>query len=108
MSEFTAIESKTDYQIISAVISNSDRNTDLFVDIKRLISSFQIFEHIEKPYLTAEVLFADTSNLVHTPLKEPFNIRILIIIFQLSLECFTTYIRFQNSITLLVGKSAYH
>ena len=64
MSEFTAIESKTDYQIISAVISNSDRNTDLFVDIKRLISSFQIFEHIEKPYLTAEVLFADTSNLV--------------------------------------------
>ena len=64
MSEFTAIESKTDYQIISAVITNSDRNTDLSVDIKRLISSFQIFEHIEKPYLTAEVLFADTSNLV--------------------------------------------
>ncbi len=64
MSEFTAIESKTDYQIISAVITNSDRNADLSVDIKRLISSFQIFEHIEKPYLTAEVLFADTSNLV--------------------------------------------
>ena len=64
MSDFTAIESKTDYQIISAVITNSDRNQDLSVDIKRLISSFQIFEHIEKPYLTAEVLFADTANLV--------------------------------------------
>ena len=37
MSEFTAIESKTDYQIISAVITNSDRNTDLSVDIKRAI-----------------------------------------------------------------------
>ena len=65
MSDFTAIESKTDYQIISAVITNSDRNQDLSVDIKRLISSFQIFEHIEKPYLTAEVLFAVRANLVH-------------------------------------------
>ena len=29
-----------------------------------MISSFQIFEHIEKPYLTAEVVFADTANIV--------------------------------------------
>ena len=64
MSEFTAIESKTDYQILNAVITNSDRNSDFSTDIKRLISSFQIFEHIEKPYLTAEVVFADTANIV--------------------------------------------
>ena len=64
MSEFTAIESKTDYQIISAVITNSDRNQDLSVDIKRLISSFQIFEHIEKPYLTAQFVVVDTADLI--------------------------------------------
>ena len=63
MSEL-AVETRSDYQLLSAVITNSDRNIDLSVDIKRLISSFQIFEHIEKSYLTAEVVFADTSNLV--------------------------------------------
>ena len=59
-----AVESRSDYQLLSAVITNSDRNTDLTADIKRLISSFQIFEHIEKSYLTAEVIFADTENLL--------------------------------------------
>lgn len=59
-----AVETRSDYQLLSAVISNSDRNTDLTADIRRLISSFQIFEHIEKSYLTAEVVFADTENLL--------------------------------------------
>jgi len=59
-----AIETRSDYQLLSAEITNSDRNVDLSVDIKRLISSFQIFEHIEKSYLTAEVVFADTTNLL--------------------------------------------
>ena len=59
-----AVESRSDYQLLSATITNSDRNSDLTVDIKRLISSFQIFEHIEKSYLTAEVVFVDTANLV--------------------------------------------
>tara|TARA_B100001057_G_scaffold62860_1_gene56343 strand:- start:572 stop:1930 length:1359 start_codon:yes stop_codon:yes gene_type:complete len=64
VSTFNAIESNTEYQIISAIISNSDRTVDFQVDIKRLITSFQIFEHIEKAYLTAEVIFADTSNII--------------------------------------------
>jgi len=59
-----AVESRSDYQLLSAIITNSDRNIDLSADIKRLISSFQIFEHIEKSYLTAEVVFADTANLL--------------------------------------------
>ena len=63
MSEL-AIETRSDYQLLSANITNSDRNADLSVDIKRLVSSFQIFEHIEKSYLTAEVIFADTANLL--------------------------------------------
>ena len=63
MSEF-AIDTQTDYQIISADITNSDRSPDFKADIQRLISSFQIFEHIDKPYLTAEVVFADTNNII--------------------------------------------
>ena len=58
------IDAQTDYEIISAVITNSDRSPDFEADIKRLISSFQIFEHIDNPYLTAEVVFADTNNVV--------------------------------------------
>jgi len=64
VSTFNAIESNTEYLIISAIISNSDRTVDFQVDIKRLITSFQIFEHIEKSYLTAEIIFVDTSNIV--------------------------------------------
>ena len=63
MSEL-AIDAQTDYQIISALITNSDRAPEFEADIKRLISSFQIFEHIDKPYLTAEIVFADTNNIV--------------------------------------------
>ena len=63
MSEF-AIDAQTDYQIISAVITNSDRSPNFEADVKRLIYSFQIFEHIDNPYLTAEVVFVDTNNIV--------------------------------------------
>ena len=58
------IEKQSEYQISSAVLSNSGRNNDISFDIKNLISSFQIFEHIEKPYLTAEFNIVDNVNLI--------------------------------------------
>ena len=58
------IEKQSEYQISSAVLSNSGRNNDISFDIKNLISSFQIFEHIEKPYLTAEFNVVDNVNLI--------------------------------------------
>ena len=63
MSEL-GIEKQSEYQISSAVLSNSGRNNDISFDIKNLISSFQIFEHIEKPYLTAEFNIVDNVNLI--------------------------------------------
>lgn len=63
MSEL-GIEKQSEYQISSAVLSNSGRNNDISFDIKNLISSFQIFEHIEKPYLTAEFNVVDNVNLI--------------------------------------------
>ena len=63
MSEL-GIEKQSEYQISSAVLSNSGRTNDISFDIKNLISSFQIFEHIEKPYLTAEFNIVDNVNLI--------------------------------------------
>ena len=63
MSEL-GIEKQSEYQISSAVLSNSGRTNDISFDIKNLISSFQIFEHIEKPYLTAEINIVDNVNLI--------------------------------------------
>ena len=63
MSEL-GIEKQSEYQISSAILSNSGRNDNTSFDIKTLISSFQIFEHIEKPYLTAEFNIVDNVNLI--------------------------------------------
>ena len=63
MSEL-GIEKQSEYQISSAILSNSCRNDYTSFDIKNLISSFQIFEHIEKPYLTAEFNIVDNVNLI--------------------------------------------
>ena len=63
MSEL-GIEKQSEYQISSAILSNSGRNDNTSFDIKNLISSFQIFEHIEKLYLTAEFNIVDNVNLI--------------------------------------------
>lgn len=63
MTTFNSIESVTDYTINSALITTSGRSSDE-VDIRRLIISFQIYENIELPFLTADVLFIDTANIV--------------------------------------------
>ena len=61
MSELS-IESQIEIKITEAVIS-SDR-TPLSVDIKNLISDFEIYENIVNPYLTANIIFVDQENIV--------------------------------------------
>ena len=63
MTTFNSIESITDYTINSAVLTTNGRTSDE-VDIKRLIISFQIYENIELPFLTADFLFVNTANVV--------------------------------------------
>ena len=46
-----AVEQQSEYVLNSAVLSNSERNNGFDIEIKNIITSFQIFEHIEKPYL---------------------------------------------------------
>ena len=59
-----AVEQQSEYVLNSAVLSNSERNTGFDIEIKNIITSFQIFEHIEKPYLTAQFIIVDLS-LIH-------------------------------------------
>ena len=61
MSEFV-IENQSEYQIIKAEI-RSDR-ADAGIDIKNVITDIAIYEHIEKPYLTAKIVFTDQHNIV--------------------------------------------
>lgn len=61
MSEFM-IENQSEYQIIKAEI-RSDR-ADAGIDIKNVITDIAIYEHIEKPYLTAKIVFTDQHNIV--------------------------------------------
>ena len=61
MSELS-IESQIEIKITEAVIS-SDR-TPVSVDIKNLISDFEIYENIVNPYLTANIIFVDQENIV--------------------------------------------
>lgn len=61
MSELS-IESQIEIKITEAVIS-SDR-TPVLVDIKNLISDFEIYENIVNPYLTANIIFVDQENIV--------------------------------------------
>lgn len=61
MSELS-IESQVEIRITEAVIS-SDR-TPITIDIKNLISDFEIYENIVNPYLTANIIFVDQENIV--------------------------------------------
>tara|TARA_B100000575_G_C23140420_1_gene663519 strand:- start:1091 stop:2443 length:1353 start_codon:yes stop_codon:yes gene_type:complete len=61
MSEFV-VENQSEYQIIKAEI-RSDR-ADAGIDIKNVITDITIYEHIEKPYLTAKIVFTDQHNIV--------------------------------------------
>ena len=61
MSELS-IESQIEIKITEAVIS-SDR-TPVTIDIKNLISDFEIYENVTNPYLTANIIFIDQENIV--------------------------------------------
>ena len=57
-------ESKSPYQFQSVLLS-SDRLADYStIDIKNSVSDLEIFEHIEKPYLTAQIAFSDNNNIL--------------------------------------------
>ena len=61
MSEFT-IEAQSEFIINKADIT-SDR-LSIITDIRDVITDIALYEHIEKPYVTARISFVDEANLV--------------------------------------------
>ena len=61
MSEFT-IEAQSEFIINKADIT-SDR-LSIITDIRNVITDIALYEHIEKPYVTARISFVDEANLV--------------------------------------------
>ena len=57
-----AIEGQTEFKIVQALIT-SDR-TQSEIDIRNLITDFEIYENINLPYLTANLHFVDQENIV--------------------------------------------
>jgi hypothetical protein len=57
------IESAKDYVLESAIIT-ADRSTDLEMDISKVVLQLDIFENIDLPYLTGNIVIKDESNLL--------------------------------------------
>ena len=63
-SESPVVDSQIDYQIISAILSTDRVAGGFSVDIRNLITDFEIFEHLDKPFLTGKISFNDTYNIL--------------------------------------------
>ena len=96
------VEQQSEYQLVSAILSNSERNAGFDLEIKNIISSFQIFEHIEKPYLTAAATDSHRMSVSKIKLKNRINFEPVILpkktIFQMCslLEDFEGEVKISN------------
>tara|TARA_B100000780_G_scaffold44026_1_gene27350 strand:- start:17118 stop:18482 length:1365 start_codon:yes stop_codon:yes gene_type:complete len=52
-----------DYVLQSAIITSSVDTSNTTVDIKNIITDIDIYEHLDKPYITGEILFIDDANV---------------------------------------------
>jgi hypothetical protein len=59
-------ESPFDYVLERAIITSSRFNEGASVDIKNVITDIEIYEHLDKPYLTGNVLFVDDNNIYNS------------------------------------------
>lgn len=55
---------QTDFYIEEASIITDRGSQEFSLDIRLLITDFEIYEHIEKPYLTGQIMFSDTYNVL--------------------------------------------
>ena len=63
MSENNLRDTKDDFELLE-VIYSSDRDTTILYDLVNMVTDFEIFEHIDKPFITAQIALLDTTNFV--------------------------------------------
>lgn len=57
-------ETQSSYQFESVILSSDRFQDGLNVNIQNIVSDLEIFEHIEKPYLTGQIAITDNNNLL--------------------------------------------
>ena len=60
----TVREGQNDFYLDYVTISTTRSTDQTSREISRLVTDFEIYEHLDKPYVTAKLLFVDTYNLV--------------------------------------------
>jgi len=59
-------DSPFDYVLEKAVVTSSKFNEGASVDLKNVITDIEIFEHLDKPYLSGNVLFVDDADVYNS------------------------------------------
>ena len=59
-------DGQTDYNIEYAVLSTNRTGLESSYDISRLITDFEIYEHLDKPYLTGNLVFSNPYGVVES------------------------------------------
>ena len=54
-----------DFELIE-VLYTSDRDVSIAYDLVNMITDFEIFEHIDKPFISAQFALLDTVNFVQS------------------------------------------
>lgn len=57
-------DGQTDYNIEYAVLSTNRTGLESSYDISRLITDFEIYEHLDKPYLTGNLVFSNPHGVI--------------------------------------------
>jgi hypothetical protein len=66
MSAASKTFSAYDYILQKAIITSSAFNDGAFIDIKNVITDIEIYEHLDKPYLTGNIVFLDDANIYNS------------------------------------------
>ena len=56
-------ETPFDYVLESAIVSSSKFIEGATIELKNIITDIEIYEHLDKPYLTGNVIIVDDSNM---------------------------------------------
>ena len=55
---------QSQFNLVSVVIQSERLNNPLGLEVNLIVSDFEIYEHLDKPYLTAKLMLVDTENIL--------------------------------------------
>ena len=55
---------QSQFNLVSVVIQSERLNNPLGLEVNLIVSDFEIYEHLDKPYLTGKLMLVDTENIL--------------------------------------------